>query len=122
VLVPQALEFRAKNIVNATATEQVDNQASAQTIRTTSGNPLAGMGLTILTSPLVSTVVGNSTTWFLGDFTKAFAYRELWPVTVATQNTSSESEFERDIVARFKVSECGVASVEEPRYVVKCTA
>ena len=121
LLVPQALEFTARRIVNATEIEHVDNQANAATIRTKSGSPLAGMGLSVITSPRISTIQGNSTTWYLGDFQKAFSYRELWPVTVTQAPASSEAEFNRDIVEQFKVSEAGVANADEPRYVIKCT-
>lgn len=59
--------------------------------------------------------------WFLGDFKKAFAYMENWPITVARAPQNSEAEFSNDIVARFKASERGAAAVLNPRYVVKCT-
>lgn len=121
LLVPQALEFTARRIVNATEIEHVDNQTNAATIRTKSGSPLAGMGLNVITSPRISTIQGNSTTWYLGDFQKAFSYRELWPVTVTQAPASSEAEFNRDIVEQFKVSEAGVANADEPRYVIKST-
>jgi len=120
ILVAQSLEWTARRIANATAIEHVDNQANAGTIRTTSANPVPS--LDIVTSPRVSTIQGNSTSWYLGDFPKAFAYREVWPITVTQAPPNSEEEFTKDIVDRFKVSEYGVASVENPRYVVKCTA
>ncbi len=59
--------------------------------------------------------------WFLGDFKKAFAYMENWPITVARAPHNSEAEFSNDIVARFKASERGAAAVLNPRYVVKST-
>lgn len=58
--------------------------------------------------------------WFLGDFKKAFAYMENWPVTVTQNARHSEAEFENDIVLRFKASERGAAAVLNPRFVVKC--
>jgi hypothetical protein len=59
--------------------------------------------------------------WFLGDFKKAFAYMENWPITVTQSAQNSEADFNQDIVVRFKASERGAAAVLNPRYVVKCT-
>ena len=59
--------------------------------------------------------------WFIGDFRKAFAYMENWPITVAQSSLGGEAEFSQDIVVRFKASERGAAAVINPRYVVKST-
>lgn len=59
--------------------------------------------------------------WFIGDFKKAFAYMENWPITVVQSPPGSEAEFSQDIVVRFKASERGAAAVLNPRYVVKNT-
>jgi hypothetical protein len=59
--------------------------------------------------------------WFLGDFSRAFAYMENWPITVTQSPPSSEADFNQDIVVRFKASERGAAAVINPRYVVKST-
>lgn len=59
--------------------------------------------------------------WFLGDFRRAFAYMENWPITVTQAPLGSEADFTNDIVMRFKASERGAAAVINPRYVVKCT-
>jgi len=59
--------------------------------------------------------------WFLGDFKKAFAYMENWPITVTQSPQNSEADFSSDIVVRFKASERGAAAVINPRYVVKNT-
>lgn len=59
--------------------------------------------------------------WFIGDFKKAFAYMENWPITVTQAPIGSEAEFNNDVVLRFKASERGAAAVLNPRYVVKCT-
>jgi hypothetical protein len=59
--------------------------------------------------------------WFLGDFRRAFAYMENWPITVTQSPAHSEADFNQDIVVRFKASERGAAAVLNPRYVVKCT-
>jgi hypothetical protein len=59
--------------------------------------------------------------WFVGDFRRAFAYMENWPITVTQAPLGSEAEFTSDIVLRFKASERGAAAVLNPRYVVKNT-
>jgi len=59
--------------------------------------------------------------WFVGDFKKAFAYMENWPITVTQSPPNSEADFNQDIVVRFKASERGAAAVLNPRYIVKCT-
>jgi hypothetical protein len=59
--------------------------------------------------------------WFMGDFKKAFAYMENWPITVTQAPLGSEADFTHDIVLRFKASERGAAAVMNPRFVVKCT-
>jgi hypothetical protein len=57
--------------------------------------------------------------WFIGDFRRAFAYMENWPITVTQSPLGGEAEFSQDIVVRFKASERGAAAVINPRYVVK---
>lgn len=57
--------------------------------------------------------------WFLGDFEKAFAYMENWPITVTQSARNSDADFNNDVVVRFKASERGAAAVLNPRYVVK---
>jgi hypothetical protein len=59
--------------------------------------------------------------WFIGDFKRAFAYMENWPITVTQSAANSEADFNNDIVVRFKASERGAAAVMNPRYVVKNT-
>lgn len=59
--------------------------------------------------------------WFMGDFSRAFAYMENWPITVTQSPLNSEADFNNDIVVRFKASERGAAAVINPRYIVMCT-
>jgi hypothetical protein len=59
--------------------------------------------------------------WFLGDFKKAFAYMENWPITVTQSPIGSEADFNQDILVRFKASERGAAAVLNPRYIVRST-
>ncbi|MGA2619846.1 MAG: hypothetical protein ABSF26_19710 [Thermoguttaceae bacterium] len=57
--------------------------------------------------------------WFLGDFRKAFAYMQNWPITVTQSPPNSDADFNQDVVIRFKASERGAAAVINPRYIVK---
>lgn len=59
--------------------------------------------------------------WFVGDFKKAFAYMENWPLTVTQSAPGGDADFNQDIVVRFKASERGTAVVTDPRFVVKNT-
>lgn len=59
--------------------------------------------------------------WFLGDFRRALAYMENWPITVTQSPANSEAAFNQDVVVRFKASERGAAAVLNPRFMVKCT-
>ena len=72
-------------------------------------------------SPPATTAADAKKWWFIGDFRRAFAYMENWPITVTQSPASSEAEFNQDIVVRFKASERGAAAVINPRYVVKST-
>lgn len=119
IVVPTALAMTARRILNATEIRFGDGASS--TTQTISSNPVAGIA-EILTSAYVKNRTGSASTWFLGDFQKAFAYMENWPITSVQAPTNSEAEFTQDIVMRWKVSERGTAAVIEPRAVVKNTA
>lgn len=123
LVVPTALLRTAQRILSATEI-RVGDGASAST-QTISGNPVAqsrGSGAyTILSNQYVKARTSSATTWFIGQFNRAFRYMENWPITAVQAPPNSEAEFTHDIVQRFKVSERGAPAVIEPRYVVKCT-
>jgi len=56
--------------------------------------------------------------WWLGDFKKAFSYRENWPIQTLRAPPNAQDEWDRDIVAQFKGTERGVAAVSNPRYML----
>lgn len=127
LLVPSALKMTAARLTAATmvaggsgAAFAADPTDNVQTW-THSANPL-GAGFQVLSNAYVKARTSSASTWFIGDFQKAFALVEANPITVTQQGASSEKEFERDIVASFKVNHRGTPAVIEPRYVVKCTA
>lgn len=118
VVVPTALKYTAMRIVNATEIKFGDG-ASNTSQTTFSTNPVSGYS--VVSSPLVKNRTTSASTWFLGDFKKAFRYMEVSPMQVVEAPTNATEEFHRDIVNQYKVSEWGVAACVEPRYVVKCT-
>jgi hypothetical protein len=123
ILVPQALEAKAKMVVGAIQIRLTDpsNTDTYPGTETIASNPV-GQGLQIATSPYVYVATSSDTTWYMGDFKSAFAYMENWPITVVEAPPNSELEFTNDIVMRFKASERGTVATLDPRYVVKCTA
>lgn len=125
VLVTPAYQHAAARIFNATDVQTVDNRAAAQTVRTSYANPLTGYSFAasrLLYRRIVASGVSEVHArqwWFHGDFSRAFAYMENWPITVTQAPQNSEAEFNQDVVARYKASERGAAAVLNPRYVVK---
>ena len=59
--------------------------------------------------------------WYIGNFAKAFAYMENWPITVTQSVAGSEADFTQDVVVRYKASERGTPAILNPRYIAKCT-
>jgi hypothetical protein len=124
VLVMPAYRHAAHRVFNAL---EVRFNPAGSSSTTLAANPLANYQ--VLDSRLAYRRVINAGTaavdakkwWFLGDFKKAFAYMENWPITVTQSAAGSEADFNQDIVVRFKASERGAAAVLNPRFVVKCT-
>jgi hypothetical protein len=124
VLVTPAYRHAANRVFNAT---EITYRSGAERIATTAANPLDKYR--VAESRLVyRRIVASGQTaaaarkwWFIGDFRRAFAYMENWPITVTQSPVGSEAEFNQDIVVRFKASERGAAAVINPRYVVKST-
>jgi hypothetical protein len=124
LLVTPALRYTAHRIVNATQLSISNEDSSSATI---SANPLGHYRVfdsrllyrRILAAGISAT---DAKKWFfVGDFRRAFAYMENWPITVTQAPLGSEAEFSSDVVMRFKASERGAAAVINPRYVVKST-
>jgi hypothetical protein len=124
VLVTPAYRHAAHRIFNAAEIHYAETGAKTTTV---AANPLGNY--TIVESRLVyrrivtagHTSAESRKWWFIGDFRKAFAYMENWPITVTQSAPGSEAEFNQDIVVRFKASERGAAAVINPRYVVRST-
>jgi hypothetical protein len=124
VVVMPAYTHAARRVFNATEIRYTATSAATQTIMS---NPLSGYtwyeSVHAYRRLIAASVSASDAKkyWFVGDFAKAFAYMENWPITVVQADSNSEANFNRDIVAQFKASERGVAAVMNPRYVVMCT-
>jgi len=115
----------AKRVLNAT--EIRFNDGASNSTQTVAANPVSGMfniqqsvlAYARLQSELSVSAANAGKYYYIGDFQKAFAYMENWPVTVVQAPANGEDEFSRDIVAKYKASERGAAAVMEPRCVVQ---
>ena len=110
------------------ASEVSYNSAGADTTMTAIPNPFKKYNVAssrLAYRRLIDCGVGAADAaehWYFGNFRKAFAYMENWPITVTQSPIGSEADFNNDILVRFKASERGTPAVLNPRYVVKSTA
>jgi hypothetical protein len=124
VLVMPAYRHAAHRVFSAA---ELTFTAAGAATATTYANPLSGYRVfdsRLAYRRIIAAGVAAATAkkyWFVGDFRRAFAYMENWPITVTQAPLGSEAEFNNDIVLRFKASERGAAAVLNPRYVVKNT-
>jgi hypothetical protein len=125
MLVMPANRYRAIRAFSANVTRSGDFATSGNPDQIEAPNPL-DKDYQILTSPHarrlltesgVSTSIADSYV-FLGDFKKAFIWREAKPLTVVEAPAQNPREFEQDIALAVKASLMGVAAVRDPRYVV----
>jgi hypothetical protein len=124
VLVMPAYRHAAHRVFNAAEIRYAETGTATTTV---AANPLGNYRVTesrlayrrVLASGVAA--VDAKKWWFIGDFRRAFAYMENWPITVTQSPAGSEADFTSDIVLRFKASERGAAAVINPRYVVKNT-
>jgi hypothetical protein len=124
VLVMPAYRHAAHRVFNAA---EITYTAAGAETATTAANPLGSYRVVESRLAYRRIIASGEAAedakkwWFIGDFRKAFAYMENWPITVTQSPPNSEAEFNQDIVLRFKASERGAAAVINPRYVVKST-
>ena len=124
VLVMPAYRHAAHRVFNAA---EITYTAAGAETATTAANPLGNYRVVESRLAYRRIVASGEAAadakkwWFIGDFRRAFAYMQNWPITVAQSPPNSEAEFNQDIVVRFKASERGAAAVINPRYVVKNT-
>jgi len=113
LLVPKAKELTALRIVTATS---VIMATGDDTQRTEFRNPFGGV-YTVLASPFLDALSADD--WYLGDFRRQFIWKEIWPVQVFRQTRDGDADFDRDVVARFKVRYYGGINALDEKYVVK---
>jgi hypothetical protein len=105
-------------------------QTGSTALTTTVANPLnliLSTGIRALASPFIDVATGgdqwdDNSDWFLGDFQKQFRYKTIWPLQTFRAPAMNDQQFERDVLARFKVREYGDVLAVDERWVVKCDA
>jgi len=124
VLVMPAYRHAAHRIFNAT---EITYSAGGSETATTAVNPMRNYRLEESRLAYRRIIAAGEAAddakkwWFIGDFARALAYMENWPITVTQSPLGSEADFNNDIVVRFKASERGAPAVINPRYIVKNT-
>ncbi len=123
VLIPPSLRHAAAKVFQALELRHTDGS-----VLTVMENPFRDQYRVVVSRQLLRRIEASGVPnaeaqgwWFLGDFSKAFAYMENWPITVTQAPRGSEAEFTHDILIRFKASERGTPAVLNPRYVIKNT-
>lgn len=114
LLVPEALRSTAWYIWRATGQEKRTNSSADIT---QFGNPVQGFIGNVLSSPFVDEV--NAADWYYGNFRRQFVWTEIMPLSISTQGSDSESQFDRDVSLRIKVRYYAGLSCVDPKYVTK---
>ncbi|CAB4146817.1 hypothetical protein UFOVP829_3 [uncultured Caudovirales phage] len=127
ILVTPAQKYSTRSIVNATEVRrtQPGYATTGGPIQNVSDNPL-DRDYQILTSPHALKALTDSGVSaansnirvYLGDFQKAFVWREAKPLTIVEAPPLNPMEFNQDIALAVKASWMGVAGVRDPRFVV----
>lgn len=99
------------------------------------GNPVRTDGITNMAQTIIGNITpiglksnyfeyiaGTTTTWYVGDISKALVNVQAWPAEIKTNGPGSDDEFKRDIAMQYRVDECQTFAVVEPRALVKATA
>ncbi len=115
LLVPKSLETISKRLISNTVIPA--NWNSRTTGTAGEANPFAN-AYAVLASPILD---GQSTRqWFLGDFKKQFLEKIVIPLQVLTRPmANTDDEFERDIVAQYKVRHYTQVGAVDYRFIVK---
>lgn len=90
-------------------------------------NLMLSTGIRALSSPFINTATtgdqwDDNSDWLFGDFQKQFRYKVIWPLQTSRAPAQNDEQFERDVLARFKVSEYGDIIAIDEKWVVKCDA
>jgi len=110
VLVPSDLEVEAWQLANSALTpESAENAA----------NFFKGK-FTVLSSPFIT--LRSATTWYAGDFARAFWWLQVWPLQTFTRKIGNSDEWTRDIKSQHKVRFYGAIAGVNEKYAYKNTA
>lgn len=124
---PYEMSIEAQRIIGASSVRVASGDAfladptDNAEVQTYSNQPLRNP-IAVKSNAYVKARTSSASTWFLGDFKRAFYLMENWPIQVIQAPANSAAEFERDIVAQFKVTHKATPVVVEPRHVNKNTA
>jgi hypothetical protein len=121
ILVPHQLRVMAQHLKSITQVERVDTTTPATTYRTFGANPY-DVNFDIVSSPWVYNVTGSATTWFAGDFRRAFFLAYLWQREITTRGAESDAAFFSDTFFMWKSSRACTFETRRPELVFKNTA
>jgi len=122
LIVTKQLEKTALRILNATEI-RVATPGFATTgapTQTQVANPYAGK-FEVISTRLLRMRLTTPTDWFFGNPTKAFLYKQIFPMQVIEAPANSIDEFKTDIVRQWRADEFGAYATVEPRYMIRCT-
>lgn len=126
IITSQSLAATAKQILNATFVRTSANADANTLTQNLQGPTPIDTNYDHVTSAYIDARITagslNLTDWFIGAPRSAFWYMENWGIEVERQGAEGQLNFERDVVARVKVSKRGVVTTAEPRHMVKSTA
>lgn len=121
ICMPEKL-YELKRVLNAIETRSGDITTGTGD-QVLAPNPLE-IGYKLTTSPiaralLIAAGVSAANTKervYFGDFSRAFFYREVYPLRVEQAPPQNPMEFQQDVALAVKASEFGVPGVYDPRY------
>lgn len=64
----------------------------------------------------------DASDWLIGEFARQFIYKEIWPLQTFRAPAQNEEQFERDVLARFKIREYGDINATDEKLVIKVNA
>lgn len=117
--------YNAKRVLSATETRSGDI-TTGDGNQTVANNPLE-TAYPVLKSPnayklLTDSGVSSANAreyWYLGQFKKAFVWRQVYPLKVVEAPPNNPAEFNQDIAYQVKAGLFGAPGVRDPRYVCK---
>ena len=133
-LVMPAKFFLFRHTLNLTALYEGSNLTSGNNFPqrlSVGGNPLSGFNLKAIEASaiwynraLAADGLNYSTSnaqgvYYIGDFKKAFEWRENWPITPWQASASELVMKDQGLIGVFGANHRGVANVRQPRYVVR---